>query len=108
MKDRIWFYTTFRRWGVDQTITDSFYNADPTHRTYVADLARPTVDDNVIKSGAARITLGHRRQAQVRRLPGSHHQVPRPRMPRAFSRGGVRHPESEALLHGAGEVHRRR
>ena len=56
MKDRIWFYTTFRRWGVDQTITDSFYNADPTHKTYVADVARPTVDDNVIKSGAARIT----------------------------------------------------
>jgi hypothetical protein len=57
MKDRIWFYGTFRRWGVDQTITESFYNADPTHRTYVADVNRPTVDDNVIKSGAARVTF---------------------------------------------------
>jgi len=57
LKDRIWFFGTFRRWGVDQTITDSFYNADPTHRTYVPDIARPTVDDNVIKSGAARITF---------------------------------------------------
>jgi|KBSSwiS6_1023812.scaffolds.fasta_scaffold01109_1 hypothetical protein len=57
MKDRIWFFGTFRRWGVDQTITDSFYNADPTHRTYVPDVGRPTVDDNVIKSGAARISF---------------------------------------------------
>jgi hypothetical protein len=57
LKDKIWFYGTFRRWGVDQTITESFYNADPTHRSYVADVARPTLDDNVIKSGAARITF---------------------------------------------------
>jgi hypothetical protein len=56
IKDRMWFYTTFRRWGVDQTITESFYNSDPTHRTYVPDINRPTVDDNVIKSGAARLT----------------------------------------------------
>jgi carboxypeptidase family protein len=57
LKDRIWFYSTFRRWGVDQTITDSFYNADPTHRTFIPDVGRPTVDDNVIKSGAARMTF---------------------------------------------------
>jgi hypothetical protein len=57
MKDKIWFFTTFRRWGVDQTITESFYNADPTHRTYIPNLSEPTVDDNVIKSGAARITF---------------------------------------------------
>jgi hypothetical protein len=56
-KDRIWIYGTFRRWGVDQTITDSFYNADPTRQTYLPDLGRPTVDDNVIKSGAARVTF---------------------------------------------------
>lgn len=57
LRDRIWFYSTFRRWGVDQTITDSFYNLDPTFRTYRPDLARPTVDDNVIKSGAVRLTF---------------------------------------------------
>jgi len=57
MRDRAWFFGTFRRWGVDQTITDSFYNADPTHRTYVPDLSRPTLDDNVIKSGAVRLTF---------------------------------------------------
>jgi hypothetical protein len=57
MRDRLWFFSSFRRWGVDQTITDSFYNADPTRRTYQPDLARQTVDDNVIKSGVARLTL---------------------------------------------------
>lgn len=57
LKDKMWFYATFRRWGVDQTITESFYNTDPTHRTYVPNVAAPTLDDNVIKSGAARITF---------------------------------------------------
>jgi carboxypeptidase family protein len=57
MRDRLWFFSSFRRWGVDQTITDSFYNADPTHRTYVPDLDRQTIDDNVIKSGVVRLTL---------------------------------------------------
>jgi hypothetical protein len=56
VKDRLWFFTSFRRWGVDQTISDSFYNADPTHRTYRPDLSRPTVDDNLIKSGVLRLT----------------------------------------------------
>jgi hypothetical protein len=57
VKDRAWFYFTFRRWGVDQTITDSFYNLDPTHRTYLENLDKPTVDNNVIKSGAARVSF---------------------------------------------------
>jgi hypothetical protein len=57
LTNRLWFFSSFRRWGVDQTITDSFYNADPTHQAYAPDLARQTVDDNVIKSGVARLTL---------------------------------------------------
>ena len=57
MRDRLWFFSSFRRWGVDQTVTDSFYNLDPTHRTYQPDLSHQTVDDNVIKSGVVRLTL---------------------------------------------------
>jgi hypothetical protein len=57
MRDRLWFFSSFRRWGVDQTVADSFYNADPTRRTYQPDLGRQTVDDNVIKSGVVRLTL---------------------------------------------------
>jgi hypothetical protein len=61
-RDHLWFFTSFRRWGVDQTITDSFYNLDPTHKSYIASDGqngrplRPTVDDNIIKSGVLRLT----------------------------------------------------
>ena len=61
-KDHLWFFTSFRRWGVDQTVTDSFYNLDPTHLTFVPANGlngrelKPTVDDNIIKSGVARLT----------------------------------------------------
>jgi hypothetical protein len=72
LQNRWWFYGTFRRWGVDQTVTDSFYNADPTHRTYIPDFGRPTVDDNVIKSGALRFTFqiarGHKFSAYTDRI----------------------------------------
>jgi hypothetical protein len=55
-KDKLWFFSSARFWGVDQTVTDSFYNSDPTHRTFRPDLAQPTVDDNIIKSGVVRLT----------------------------------------------------
>jgi hypothetical protein len=61
-RNHLWFFTSFRRWGVDQTVTDSFYNLDPTHKAYVPADGRngrplkPTVDDNVIKSGVVRLT----------------------------------------------------
>jgi hypothetical protein len=61
-KNRLWFFTSFRRWGVDQTVTDSFYNLDPTHKTYIpanglnGHELKPTVDDNIIKSGIVRLT----------------------------------------------------
>src|SRR5712691_928134 len=61
-KNHLWFFTSFRRWGVDQTVTDSFYNLDPTHKTYVianglnGHALDPTVDNNIIKSGVVRLT----------------------------------------------------
>jgi hypothetical protein len=72
LRDRLWFYGTFRRWGVDQSVTDSFYNLDPTHQRYVPDFDNPVVDDNVIKSGALRltyqITRGHKFAAYLDRI----------------------------------------
>lgn len=56
MQNKLWWFGSFRYWGVDQTISDSFYNNDPTFRTYIPDLGRPTLDDNWIASGAARLT----------------------------------------------------
>lgn len=56
-KDKLWFFSSARVWGVDQTVTDSFYNSDPTHRTFKPDFNRPTVDDNLIKSAMLRLTF---------------------------------------------------
>jgi hypothetical protein len=56
LQSKLWFFSSARFWGVDQTVTDSFYNADPTQRTFQPDQARPTVDDNLIKSGMLRLT----------------------------------------------------
>ena len=55
-KDALWFYTSYRVWGVDQTIPNAFYNADPTNRTYRPDLSKQVVDDNLIRSGLIRLT----------------------------------------------------
>jgi hypothetical protein len=56
LRSKLWFFSSVRVWGVDQTVTDSFYNSDPTRRTFQPDLSRPTVDDNLIKSGMLRLT----------------------------------------------------
>ena len=55
-KDKLWFFSSARVWGVDQTVTDSFHNSDPTNRTFRPDFNQPTVDDNLIKSGMIRLT----------------------------------------------------
>ena len=55
-KDRLWFFFSARRWGVDQYVNNSFYNLDPTHRTYSPDTSRQVVDDNMIKSAVLRLT----------------------------------------------------
>ena len=72
--------------------------------------SRPTVDDNVIKSGAVRLTYpGVAPGTSSRRYLDRHRQVPRPRVPGHRSRrGGLRHPQPQAVLHGAGRSTRRR
>jgi carboxypeptidase family protein len=56
MKDKLWFFFSARRWGVDQYINNSFYNADPTHRTWQPDPTKQVVDNNLIKSAVLRLT----------------------------------------------------
>lgn len=55
-RNKLWFYSSVRFWGVDQTVTDSFYNRDPTRRKFDPDFTKPTIDDNLIKSGVLRLT----------------------------------------------------
>ncbi len=54
--NRLWFFGSFRHWGVNQAVANAFYNLDPTHAAYKPDLTRQVVDDNRIKSGIVRLT----------------------------------------------------
>ena len=55
-RDRVWFYATFRYLGVNKTVADSFYDADPSPFRYVADTSQPGIDDGHIRSVAVRGT----------------------------------------------------
>jgi hypothetical protein len=59
MRDKVWFYGTFRYLGVNKTVVDSFFNLNPQvpgrFTPYVADTSRPGIDDGHIRSLAGRI-----------------------------------------------------
>ena len=48
VKEKVWFYGTFRYLGVNKTVADSFFDADPSPFRYVADTSRPGIDDGHI------------------------------------------------------------
>jgi hypothetical protein len=54
--NRLWFFTSFRNWGVNQAVANSFYNTDPTFGTFKPDFSRPVIDNNLINSGILRLT----------------------------------------------------
>jgi hypothetical protein len=60
MKDRAWFFGTFRYLGVNKTVPDSFYNVNAPipgkFVPYVADTSRPAIDDGHIRSFAGRVS----------------------------------------------------
>jgi len=55
-KDKIWFNFTFRHWGVNKSVADSYFDADPSPFKYAADLSRPGIDDGHIVSRAGRLS----------------------------------------------------
>jgi Carboxypeptidase regulatory-like domain len=54
-RDKIWFNFTFRHWGVNKTVADSFFDLDPSPFRYVPDPSRQGVDDGHIVSRAGRV-----------------------------------------------------
>jgi Carboxypeptidase regulatory-like domain len=56
VRDKAWFYATFRYLGVNKTVTDSFYDLDPSPFKYSPDYSRPGIDDGHIRSIAGRVT----------------------------------------------------
>jgi carboxypeptidase family protein len=57
LKDKAWFYGTFRYLAVNKTVVDSFYNASSSPFRYIADTSRPGIDDGHIRSVAGRVSL---------------------------------------------------
>jgi hypothetical protein len=59
LRDKVWFFGTFRYLGVNKTVVDSFFNLNtqvPGKFTpYVADTSRPGIDDGHIRSIAGRV-----------------------------------------------------
>src|SRR4051794_13255278 len=55
-KDRVWFYATFRSWGVNKTVAGTFYNGSNNPLRYVPDTTRPGIDDGHIRSIAGRVS----------------------------------------------------
>src|SRR5207247_5297343 len=56
VRDKAWFYATFRYLGVNKTVADSFYDLDPSPFKYAPDYSRPGIDDGHIRSIAGRVT----------------------------------------------------
>ncbi|HEY7286432.1 MAG TPA: hypothetical protein VH497_13365, partial [Vicinamibacterales bacterium] len=56
MKDKIWFYATYRQWGVDKTVAGSYADADPNPYRYIPNTSSPGIDDGRIRSIAGRVT----------------------------------------------------
>src|SRR5438552_7861346 len=54
-RDKIWFNFTFRHWGVNKTVADSFFDLDPSPFRYAPDPSRQGVDDGHIVSRAGRV-----------------------------------------------------
>jgi hypothetical protein len=55
-KDRVWFYATYRYWGVNKTVPGTFFNGSGNPFRYVPDTTRPGIDDGHIRSVAGRVS----------------------------------------------------
>jgi hypothetical protein len=56
MKDKLWFYSAFRSWGVDQGLAATYFNLTPTGLSYTPDLSRPALSTSTKGSENTRLT----------------------------------------------------
>ncbi len=56
LRDKIWFNYTFRSWGVNKYVADSYFDANPSPFVYTADTSRPGIDDGNIWSNVGRVS----------------------------------------------------
>jgi hypothetical protein len=56
LRDRLWFYYTFRHWGTEKTVPDSYADLNPSPFVYERDFSRPGIDDGHIVSNVVRFS----------------------------------------------------
>ena len=56
MKDRLWFWGSYRNWATQQTLAGIYYNSTPTGRAYTPDLTRPADSQEFNQNGSLRLT----------------------------------------------------
>lgn len=55
-RDKVWFYSAFRSWGVDQGIAGTYFNLTPKGTSYTPDLTRPALSTSTKGSENTRLT----------------------------------------------------
>jgi hypothetical protein len=55
-RDKLWFHYTFRHWGTEKTVADSYADLNPSPFIYQQDFNNPGVDDGHIVSNAGRVS----------------------------------------------------
>ena len=54
--DRLWFYTSFRQYGIDDAPSGARFESNPGDNLFIPDTSRFAVNENRIKSGNLRLT----------------------------------------------------
>jgi outer membrane receptor protein involved in Fe transport len=55
-RDRLWFYTAFRHWGINEAPVGAFYDRDPLDFVYEPDPSRPAINETWNRSSNIRFT----------------------------------------------------
>ena len=57
VKNKLWFYTAHRGWGVQNFQPNAFFNLTPNTLTYTPDPSRPVFQENIAKDHSVRLTF---------------------------------------------------
>jgi hypothetical protein len=55
-KDKLWFFGSYRDWGIYEHPAGAYFDTDPLDFAYIPDLSRPAVNETTNKSFDARLT----------------------------------------------------
>ena len=56
LKDKLWFFAAYRRWGNENYVAGRYFSQDPLAWTYIPDLSRQAYEQNMHRSINGRVT----------------------------------------------------